>query len=205
VVVLLVGLTGGIGSGKTTVSGRLRALGAVVVDADEIVRELQEPGQIVLVEMVEHFGDRILLPDGRLDRQAVADVVFGDKEQLDALGKIVHPRVQEELLRRIGELSETDEVVILDIPLLVESGWEGLVGTIVVDLEPDVAVERLVSQRGFSEEDARARIANQASREDRLATAAWVVDNSGDPEALDPQLTALWAELERRRDEALEV
>jgi dephospho-CoA kinase len=205
VAVLLVGLTGGIGSGKTTVSGRLRALGAVVVDADEIVRELQEPGQIVLVEMVEHFGDRILLPDGRLDRQAVADVVFGDKEQLDALGKIVHPRVQEELLRRVGELSETDEVVILDIPLLAESGWEGLVGAIVVDLDPDVAVERLVSQRGFSEDDARARIANQASREDRLATAAWVVDNSGDPDALDPQLAVLWDELQRRRDQALEA
>jgi dephospho-CoA kinase len=183
----------------------LRALGAVVVDADEIVRELQEPGQIVLVEMVEHFGDRILLPNGRLDRQAVADIVFGDKEQLDALGRIVHPRVQEELLRRVAELSETDEVVILDIPLLAESGWEGLVGTIVVDLEPEVAVERLVSQRGFGEADARARIANQASREDRLATAAWVVDNSGDQDALDGQLEALWADLQRRRDEALEA
>ena len=202
---LLVGLTGGIGSGKTTVSGRLRALGAVVVDADEIVRELQEPGQIVLTEMVEHFGDRILLPDGRLDRQAVADLVFGDKEQLDALGKIVHPRVQEELLQRVGDLSQTDEVVVLDIPLLAESGWEGLVGTIVVDLEPDVAVERLVSQRGFAEEDARARIASQASREERLAKATWVVDNSGDPEALDPQLKELWGELQRRRDEALEA
>jgi dephospho-CoA kinase len=200
--VLLVGLTGGIGSGKTTVSGRLRSLGAVIVDADEIVRELQEPGQIVLVEMVEHFGDGILLPDGRLDRQAVADLVFGDKEQLEALGKIVHPRVQEELMRRVAELSETNEVVILDIPLLAESGWEGLVGTIVVDLEPEIAVERLVTQRGFSESDARARIANQASREDRLATAAWVVDNSGDPDALDPQLTTLWADLVARRDAA---
>ena len=105
-----------------------------MVDADEIVKELQEPGQVVLVEMVEHFGDRILLPDGRLDRQAVADIVFGDKEQLEALGKIVHPRVQEELLGRVAALSETDEIVILDIPLLAESGWEGLVGTIVVDL-----------------------------------------------------------------------
>ena len=155
--------------------------------------------------MVEHFGDRILLPDGRLDRQAVADIVFGDKEQLEALGKIVHPRVQEELLRRVAELSETDDIVILDIPLLAESGWEGLVGTIVVDLEPELAVERLVTHRGFGEDDARARIANQASREERLAKAEWVVDNSGDPDALDPQVSALWDELQRRRDAALEA
>jgi dephospho-CoA kinase len=200
--VLLVGLTGGIGSGKTSVSGRLRGLGAVIVDADEIVRELQEPGGIVLADMVEHFGERILQPDGGLDRQAVADIVFGDKEQLDALGRIVHPRVQEELLRRVGEQAETDNVVILDIPLLVESGWEGLVGTIVVDLDPEVAVERLVTHRGFGEEDARARIANQASREDRLEKATWVVDNSGDEAALDRQVEALWADLLARRDAA---
>jgi dephospho-CoA kinase len=200
--VLLVGLTGGIGSGKTTVSGRLAELGAVVVDADQIVRDLQEPGQIVLADMVEHFGDRILQPDGTLDRQAVADIVFEDKDQLEALGKIVHPRVQEELFRRIAEQTATDNVVVLDIPLLAEGGWDGLVGTIVVDLDPEIAVARLVEHRGFSEDDARARIASQATREERLARATWVLDNSGTPDEIARQVEALWADLVARRDAA---
>ncbi len=142
------GLTGGIGSGKTTVSGMLGERGAVVVDADAIVRDLQEPGQPVLAEMVSHFGDEILHPDGTLDRAAVAARVFGDREQLDALGRIVHPAVQAELARRVAEQAELDNVVILDIPLLAESGWEGLIGTIVIDLDPELAVKRLVDFRG---------------------------------------------------------
>ncbi|HKY16644.1 MAG TPA: dephospho-CoA kinase [Microthrixaceae bacterium] len=192
---LLVGLTGGIGSGKTTVSGKLAALGAVVVDADAIVRDLQQPGQPVLAEMVELLGDGILHPDGTLDRQAVADLVFGDKERLDALGAIVHPRVRDEMFRMVAEQSSTDNIVVLDIPLLTESGWDGIAGTIVVDLDPEVAVQRLVRFREFSEGDARARIANQASREERLAGATWVVDNSGDVDGLDAQLEQVWQEL----------
>ncbi len=197
---LLVGLTGGIGSGKSTVSAALAGLGAVVVDADAIVHDLQSPGQVVLAEMVELLGDGILNPDGTLDRQAVADVVFNDKEKLDALGAIVHPRVGEELQRRVEEQRTTDNVVVLDIPLLAESGWEEIVGTIVVDLDPEVAIARLIEHRGFAEADARARIANQASREDRLAKATWVVDNSGTPAELQPRVADLWADLVARRD-----
>lgn len=192
---LLVGLTGGIGSGKSSVSLRLGALGAVIVDADAIVHELQSPGQPVLEEMVELLGPGILHPDGTLNRQAVADLVFTNKDRLKQLGEIVHPRVRDELFRRVAEQADTDNVVVLDIPLLAESGWEGIVGTIVVDLDPDVAVSRLVAHRGFDEADARARIANQASREERLASATWVVDNSGTPEDLDAAVEALWGEL----------
>lgn len=200
---LLVGLTGGIGSGKTSVSARLASLGAVVVDADAIVHELQSPGQPVLAEMVEEFGAAILHPDGTLNRQAVADLVFTNKDRLARLGEIVHPRVRDELFRRVAEQAETDNVVVLDIPLLAESGWEGIVGTIVVDLHPEVAVQRLVAHRGFSEEDARARITNQASRDERLAKATWVIDNSGTPEDLDEAVEELWADLVARRDTAL--
>jgi len=193
--VFLVGLTGGIGSGKTTVSSALIERGAVVVDADAIVHELQQPGQVVLAEMVELLGGHILHPDGNLDRQAVADIVFDDPEQLAALGKIVHPRVREEITARVLAEFESDNIVVLDIPLLAESGWEGIVGTIVVDLDPEVAVARLVEHRGFSEHDARARMANQASREERAAQATWLVDNSGDLASLIAEVDRLWGEL----------
>ena len=191
----LVGLTGGIGSGKTSVSSRLAGHGAVVIDADAIVHELQSPGQVVLAEMVELFGDGILHDDGTLNRQAVADIVFHDKERLAALGEIVHPRVREEIFRRVVEQTETDNIVVLDIPLLAESGWEGILGTIVVDLDPEVAIARLVEHRGFDEADARARISNQASRKDRVAKATWLIDNSSTPDALDLAVAELWQTL----------
>lgn len=189
----LIGLTGGIGSGKSTVSAALAARGAVVVDADEIVRELQSPGQPVLAEMVELLGPGILHDDGTLDRQAVADIVFHDHDRLKALGDIVHPRVRDEIFRRVVEQSETDNVVVLDIPLLAESGWEGIIGTIVVDLDPEIAVARLVEHREFTEDDARARIANQASRAERVAQADIVVDNGGTLEDLDAEIERCWA------------
>lgn len=192
---LLVGLTGGIGSGKSSVSARLAGLGAVVIDADAIVHELQSPGQAVLAEMVEEFGAQILHADGTLNRQAVADLVFTNKDRLARLGEIVHPRVRDELFRRVAEQADTDNIVILDVPLLAESGWEGLAGTIVVDLDPEAAVGRLVTHRGFDEADARARIANQVSREERLAKATWVIDNSGDEADLDAAVAELWDEL----------
>jgi len=188
----LVGLTGGIGAGKSTVSAGLAARGAVVVDADAIVRELQQPGTVVFAEMVERFGPGIVGPDGDLDRAAVAEVVFTDATALADLGAIVHPRVHDEIARRIEEQSSTDHVVILDVPLLVESGWKDMIGTIVVDLDPDVAVARLVQHRGFSEEDARNRIAKQATREERLAKADFVIDNHGAPGDLEAQIEAAW-------------
>lgn len=196
---ILVGLTGGIGSGKSTVSAALAERGAVVVDADAIVHELQSPGQPVLAAMVERFGEGILNADGSLDRKAVAALVFGDADALKDLGEIVHPPVRDEIFRRVVEQDDTDNVVVLDIPLLTESGWEGLIGTIVVDLDPEIAVARLVEHRDFDEADARARIAKQATREERLEKAAFVVDNSGSLDDLAPQIDACWAWIEGHR------
>ena len=189
---LSLGLTGGIGSGKSTVSGLLEEHGAVVVDADRIVRELQQPGEPVFEAMVEEFGPGIVATDGTLDRQAVADIVFGDADALKRLNAIVHPAVGAAMAERLAALAETDSVVILDIPLLVESGRDDMAAVIVVDVDPEIAVHRLVEHRGFSEEDARARMARQVSREDRLAKADVVIDNSGDLDSLRAQVDALW-------------
>lgn len=199
---LLIGLTGGIGAGKSTVSTRLEELGAVVVDADAIVRELQQPGTVVFTEMVERFGPGVVGPDGELDRAAVAEVVFADETALADLGAIVHPRVHEEIESRIAAAAATDAVVVLDVPLLVESGRDDLAGTIVVDLDPEVAVERLVAHRGFSAEDARSRIARQIERSARLAKADFVIDNHGEPHELETEIQAAWrwiGELRRER------
>jgi dephospho-CoA kinase len=190
--VILVGLTGGIGSGKSTVSALLVERGAVVLDADQIVRELQQPGSPVLAELAQRFGPEVLDADGALDRDAVARIVFADPDALADLNKIVHPAVGREMNRRIREHAATDHVVVLDIPLLVERPREGLQATIVVDVPTEVQVERLVGFRGFSEEDARARIANQATREQRLAVADVVIDNSGTLDDLIPQIDRLW-------------
>ena len=138
--------------------------------------------------MVDRWGDGIVTDDGTLDRQAVADRVFGDPDELAALNAIVHPVVADEMTRRREALAGTDVTVILDIPLLVESGYEGLAGIIVVDVDPELAVERLMMHRGFTETDARERIARQASRTDRLARADVVVDNSGSLEDLVAQV-----------------
>lgn len=189
----LFGLTGGIGAGKSTVSAGLAARGAAVVDADAIVRELQQPGTVVFTEMVQRFGPGVVADNGELDRAAIAGLVFADETALADLGAIVHPRVHDEIERRIEELSGTDRVVILDVPLLVESGREGMLGTIVVDLHPDVAVQRLVEHRGFSEADARSRIARQATREHRLSHADLVIDNHGMPHELDDEIERAWA------------
>jgi dephospho-CoA kinase len=192
--VLLVGLTGGIGSGKSTVSALLAERGAVVVDADAITRELQQPGTPVFAAMVERFGPGVVAADGTLDRQAVADVVFTDPEALAALNAIVHPAVGAEILARMEHLGTTDEVVVLDVPLLVESSKAyPLAGLVVVDVDPEVAVRRLVEHRGMVEADVRARMTRQASREDRLARADRVVDNSGTLDDLRAQVDDLWA------------
>lgn len=191
-IVVRMGLTGGIGSGKSTVSSMLEERGAVVVDADRIVRQLQAPGEAVFDAMVEEFGVGIVATDGTLDRQAVADIVFDDDEALARLNAIVHPAVGQRIAERLVELAEGDEVVILDIPLLVESGRDDLDGVIVVDLDPATAVDRLVADRGFSREDAEARMARQASREERLAKADVVLDNSGTVAELRDQVDDLW-------------
>ncbi len=189
---IVVGLTGGIGSGKSTVAALLAERGAAIVDADAITRQVQEPGQAVLDEMVERFGTHILAADGTLDRQRVADLVFGDPDALADLNAIVHPAVGTEIGRRLLAESETDRVVILDVPLLVESGRSDVAGLIVVDVDPEVAVGRLVEQRGFSEADARARMARQVDRQERLARADLVIDNSGDRGSLRAQVDRAW-------------
>jgi dephospho-CoA kinase len=193
--VLLIGLTGGIGSGKSTVSAILAELGAVVVDADAITRELQEPGTEVFRSMVERFGDGIVAPDGTLDRQAVADIVFADPAALADLNAIVHPAVGVEIAARLERATGTDDVVVLDVPLLVESGRSDLAALVVVDVAPELAIRRLVEQRGMREDDVRARMARQASREDRVARADHVIDNSGNLDDLRRQVEVLWSDL----------
>lgn len=192
---ILVGLTGGIGSGKSTVSTLLAARGAVIVDADQVVRDVQRPGSPVLVAMAERFGPQVIAEDGSLDRAAVASVVFTDPEALKDLNKIVHPAVGAEMNRQVLAERDTDHVVVMDIPLLTENPREGLQAIIVVDVDPEVQVQRLVQGRGFDEADARARIAKQATREQRLATATHMVDNSGTFDELEPQIDRLWVEL----------
>ena len=189
---ILVGLTGGIGSGKSTVSQLLRERGAVVIDADAIVHELQQPGQPLLQELADAFGSDILDSDGRLDRAALAAKAFADAATLERLNKIVHPAVGKEMAARLEAQRDTDNVVVLDIPLLVENPREGLCGTLVVDIPTELAVERLVQYRNMAQHDAEARIAKQASREDRRSIADRVIDNSGDMAALEQQVGDAW-------------
>jgi len=193
--VILVGLTGGIGAGKSTVSAMLAERGAVIVDADRIARELQSPGSPVLEAMAERFGSHILFADGALDRAAVAKIVFNDEAALKDLNGIVHPAMQSEIQRQIDEQRSTERVVVLDFPLLGENPRKGLAATVVVDIPVDVAVQRLVDQRGMDEDDARARINSQLSRDERLAAATHVIDNSGDRDSLNRQVDALWEQL----------
>ena len=170
----------------------LSARGAVIIDADQITRELQAPGSPVLQEIVAAFGNEILDQAGALDRAALAAKVFGDADALAKLNKIVHPAVGREMAARLEAQRDTNNVVVLDIPLLVENPREGLCGTLVVDLPVEVAVERLVAHRNMARADAEARIARQATREARVAIADRVIDNSGDLADLETQVDAAW-------------
>ena len=192
---LVIGLTGGIGSGKSTVSALLAAKGAVIIDADAITRELQQPGTEVFAAMVERFGPGIVAADGTLDRAAVADLVFNDADALKDLGGIVHPAVGVEIARRLEAERDTDHLIVLDVPLLVESGRDDMAALVVVDVDPEIAVARLVEQRGMREADARARMANQVPREERVAKADLVIDNSGTPEDLAARIDDVWPQL----------
>lgn len=189
---ILLGLTGGIGSGKSTVSALLAARGAIIIDADAIARELQAPGQPLVASLKERFGDAIVDEHGALVRPALASIVFSDPEALKDLNKLVHPAIAVEMDRRLKEQRATNNVVVLDIPLLAENPRKGLSGIVVVDIPTDLAVERLVEFRAMTTEDATARIAQQASREERLAIADKVIDNSGDMESLSDQVEDVW-------------
>ncbi|WP_306333961.1 dephospho-CoA kinase [Streptomyces sp. KL118A] len=195
---LKVGLTGGIGAGKSEVSRLLVAAGAVLIDADKIAREVVEPGTPGLAAVVEAFGREVLAPDGSLDRPKLGAVVFADAEQLAALNAIVHPLVG----ARSAELEQAasgDAVVVHDVPLLAENGLAPLYDlVVVVDASPETQLDRLVRLRGMSEEDARARMAAQATREKRLEIADIVIDNDGPLEGLSERVGEVWAELARR-------
>jgi dephospho-CoA kinase len=187
----LIGLTGAIGSGKSSVSALFERKGAIIIDGDGIAKQLQQKGSTTLQKMVDEFGD-ILLESGELDRAKVAKLVFGDAEMLKRLNAIMHPAIGVEILRQIELNMTTDNVVVLDMPLLVENPRDGLSGLVVVDVDPEVAIARLVQFRNMNEEDARRRMASQASREDRLKVADRIIDNSGDLGSLGSQVDDVW-------------
>ena len=190
---LLVGLTGGIGSGKSTVSAMLAERGAVIVDADAITRELQEPGTPVFDQIVARFGPGVVDGDGRLDRPAVAALVFTDTDAKKALEAIVHPAVGAVMVERLQAQAGTDRIVVYDVPLLVEARKVDYGSVVVVDVDPEIAIRRLVEQRGMDEVDARNRVANQVSRAERIAVADRVIDNSGTLDELRAQVDDVWA------------
>ena len=197
---LLVGLTGGIGAGKSTVARLLAARGAIVIDADSIVRELQQPGTDVFHAMVERFGDQIVRDDGSLDRERLADIVFRDEDARSALNAIVHPAVYSVMSERIAAVKDGDQVVVLDIPLLAEAGGGGsmdLVVVVVADEESRVA--RVVAERGLDPEAVRARMAVQASADQREALADIIIRNNGSVDDLRAQVDELWERLLERR------
>ncbi|MGW2259352.1 dephospho-CoA kinase [Streptomyces sp. NPDC004749] len=195
---LRLGLTGGIGAGKSEVSRLLAGYGAVLIDSDRIAREVVEPGTPGLEAVVAEFGTDVLTPDGRLDRPRLGGIVFGDQERLHALNAIVHPLVR----ARSAELEAAagpDAVVVHDVPLLVENGMAGLYDlVVVVDATPATQLDRLVRLRGMDESEARKRLAAQATREERRAVADVVIDNDGPLERLEPQVRAVWREASAR-------
>ncbi|ALV49662.1 dephospho-CoA kinase [Streptomyces althioticus] len=195
---LTVGLTGGIGAGKSEVSRLLVERGAVLIDADRIAREVVEPGTPGLAAVVEAFGEEILAEDGSLDRPRLGALVFSDPEKLATLNSIVHPLVGARS-RELEEAAPEDAVVVHDVPLLTENGLAPLYDVVVVvDASPGTQLDRLVRLRGMSEEDARARMAAQATREQRRAVADVVIDNDVPLDALERRVEEVWADLVRR-------
>lgn len=196
---LLVGLTGGIGAGKSTVADLLTERGAVIVDADEVARAVVEPGQPALAKLVDRFGADILDADGRLDRSALAKLAFVDDDSRRDLEAITHPAINDEFSRRVAE-AQSDAIVVLDVPLLVESPQareRGYETVIVVEAPRDVRLARLEA-RGVDRADAEARMAAQAGDDERRKIATYVVDNSGDRVALERQVDEVFTDLQRR-------
>jgi dephospho-CoA kinase len=197
-----VGLTGNIGAGKSTVAELLVAHGAALVDADKVAREVVEPGAPAYQPLIDRFGTDILDAEGRIDRPALAAKVFGHPEELEALNAIIHPAIGVGMIEGKDAYAGTDRIVVMDIPLLKEfhRGLLALDAVVVVDVPPEVALERLTTLRGMSVEDATARQAAQPSRAERLEGAEFVVDNSDGTEALETEVDRVWAELTRLPD-----
>ena len=200
---LAIGLTGGIGSGKSAVAGLLVERGAVLIDADQVAREVVEPGGPAYQPLIDRFGSGIVSADGTLDRQALAKVAFADDETRQELNAITHPAIGIAMIQARDALENTDDIVVLAIPLLTAAHRETvkLHKVVVVDTPVDVALARLLSQRGFDRQDAEARIRSQISREERVKEADYVLDNSGDRAALEREVAELWDWLVAARDE----
>jgi dephospho-CoA kinase len=195
--VLLVGLTGGIGSGKSTVSAMLAERGAEVIDADRIAREVVMPGTHAWCKIRDHFGPEVLFPDGTIDRQVLAGMVFSDKSKLALLNEITHPAILNRIADRLEAVHHRDVIVVLDAALLIETGLAQRVDVLIVTHSPkEVQVERLAAM-GMPTAQARARIAAQAAPEERLARADIVIDNTGSLEDLSRRVDEVWKELER--------
>jgi dephospho-CoA kinase len=194
---LLVGLTGGIASGKSTVSAMLAERGAEVIDADHIARQVVMPGLPAWCKIREHFGPGVLHPDGQIDRQALADVVFGDKTKLALLNEITHPAIFARIADRLEGLYDQDVVVVLDAALLIEAGLAEGVDVVIVTHSPqEIQLERLAA-KGMGAQAASDRIAAQLAPEKRLARADIVIDNSGSLEKLSRRVDEVWHELQR--------
>lgn len=192
------GLTGGIASGKSAVSQRMAGHGAVIIDADQLARQAVAPGSEALAEIVEHFGEDMLTAEGRLDRAALGERVFGDESARERLNSIVHPRVRAEAARQ-REYVADGSVVVEDIPLLIETGQQDRFDVVVVVQAPhEERVRRMVEDRGMSREEAESRVRAQASDKERAAAADVVLDNSGSPEELVRQVDDLWETLSNR-------
>lgn len=197
----LVGLTGGIGSGKSTVAARFAARGAVVVDADRIARQIVEPGQPALAELVERFGEGILQADGDLDRAALAAIAFADDDSRAALNAITHPRIGQGVADQVAAAAAAEDpsdptILVLDIPLLVESKlYEHHHALVVVVAPEELRVQRLVEHRAMDADDVRARMAAQITDEERTRDATFVIDNSGDLADLERRTDAVWERL----------
>ena len=199
---LAVGLTGGIGSGKSAVADLLVERGAVLIDADQVARDVVAPGGPAYQPLIDRFGEGIVAADGTIDRQALANIAFADEESRLALNAITHPAIGIRMIEMRDALAHTDDIVILAIPLLTALHRETvkLHKVVVVDTPTDVALERLLSQRGFDKADAEARIRSQISREERCQEADYVLDNSGDRVALEREVAKLWDWLLAARD-----
>ncbi|MGI9316746.1 MAG: dephospho-CoA kinase [bacterium] len=185
-----IGLTGGIGSGKSSVAGLFKQLGVEVIDADSIARDITKPGSLAFDEIVQRFSHRVLLPDGRLDRKSLGEVVFSDEDQRRWLEALLHPEIRRQMDQRASECP--DPYCVLEIPLLQESGrYRDMARTIVVHCPQDIRIERLKISRAMPSTVAENIMNNQASDEERLAIADFVIDNSGDLNDLDAQVVKI--------------